>query len=259
MWHHILDGVDAVVHLAARAHVIRDAESDPDKAFLETNYEGTKTLAEACRNRVSRFLYVSTVGVHGADSGNRSLNESSNLKPYSPYTRSKALAESDLLSLAQQGDLDCRILRPPLVYGPGMPGNLSRLLRLINKGIPLPLGSVRNRRNLIGIGHLSRAIRALLEVEYVRRRVYLVADREVVSTPEIIRNLAEGVCRPARLLAFPVAGLKVLGASMGQRHVINQLVGNLEIDTGAFRNDFGNIQPCSTRDGLIAAAQNSRP
>lgn len=256
-WVGALDGVDAVVHLAARAHVLREDAPDPEAAFLETNYAGTKRLAEACRGRVSQLVYLSSIGVHGAGS-DRAFDESSALAPHSPYARSKALAEDCLQALVQRGELDCRILRPPLVYGPRAPGNLARLAGLVRRRLPLPLGSVRNRRSLVGVEHLARAIRAVVEAQSVSRSAYVIADREVVSTPEIVRAIAAGLDAPARLWPLPVAMLRAVGSLAGRRGTIEQLVGDLEVDARAFRAEFGDLQPASTLEGLGAAARESR-
>lgn len=257
-WQEALKSVDAVVHLAARAHVLREDAPDPESAFLETNYEGTKRLAEACcENGVSRLVFLSSIGVHGGGSGNAVFAETSAFAPHTPYAESKMRAELFLQELAQRGDLDCRILRPPLVYGSNAPGNLAQLIRAVQRGLPLPLGSVRNRRSLIGVGHLTRVIRVVLEAESVDRSAYVVADREVVSTPEIVRAVGKGLGRSVRLWPLPVAMLKALGAVSGRRGAVDQLVGNLEVDASAFRAEFGDLQPCSTLEGLTAAARAS--
>lgn len=254
-WSGCLHGVDYVVHCAARAHILNESPSKSADLFLSTNLEGTKRLAEACRGRVVRLVYLSSIGVHGPNSISAPFDESSPILPINPYTRSKAQAESYLLNMSAQEELDCVILRPPLVYGPAAPGNLSRLIRYVKKGIPLPLSTVSNRRNLISLDYLAKSIIAVLETEKSAMPVYVVSDKEVVSTPDIIRSIALGLSgdKGGRLWPMPLWMLKVIGILTGRRKMIEQLVCNLEVDSSAFRHEFGDVQECPTLVALSNA------
>lgn len=253
-WPMALSGVDAVIHLAARAHILRESAADPEAAFFETNLEGTLGLAHACVGRVNRFIYLSSIGVHGSATHASALDESSVIAPDNPYARSKADAELCLQELAADGELDSRILRPPLVYGPDAPGNLARLVSAVRRGMPLPLSAVNNRRSLVGVAHLVSAIVALLMAENVSRSAYVVADREVVSTADMVRAIAQGLDRSPRLWALPPAMLRGLGIAAGRQSTVDQVVGDLEVDASNFRDEFGDLQPFSTLKGLADAA-----
>lgn len=259
-WMNALRDVDQVVHLAARAHVLQESESESEAeaAFFKTNYLGTMRLADECRGRVRRFVYLSSIGVHGSASPQEALTEYSAIAPDAAYGRSKAKAESYLQTLVARGELNCTILRPPLVYGPNAPGNLARLVRSVERGMPLPLGSVDNRRNLIGVYHLVHVIIAILDAESVKRTAYVVADREVVSTAEIIRSIAKGLDCSPKLWPVPVGILRAAGAIAARRYMVEQLVGNLEVDASNFRDEFGDLQQRSTRDGLGDMARTLR-
>lgn len=254
-WSDALAGIDVVVHLAARAHQVKDVAADPRTAFLEVNYNVTKRLAEQAAGRVQRFIFLSTIGVHGSTSEDRALDEKAPIAPETPYAESKAKAEECVLDIAANGGFEAIVLRPPLVYGANAPGNFARLIAAVRRGIPLPLGLVRNQRSLIGVDHLAKAILAAVEAESVDSQPYLVADRQVVSTPEIIRSLATGLGKSGRLLPIPVSMLRLSGAVSGRRTMVEQLVGNLTVNAGAFRRVFGDVQPCSTVDGLVEAAR----
>ena len=248
-WRSALTGVDAVAHLAARAHVTGPQAAD-EAGFMAVNHDGALALARACSGRVRRLVFISTIGVHGPASDVSGFNEDSPLQPHTPYARSKARAETALRELAGRADLSLAILRPPLVYGPGAPGNLARLLRAVRRGWPLPLAAVNNARSLIGITHLAAVIEAALTTPALPRTVFCVADRENLATPEIIRALAAGSGRPARLFSVPPAWLRVAGSVLGREAQIEQLTASLVVDATAARIAFGDLQPCSTVTGL---------
>ncbi len=252
-WRPALKGVDAVAHLAARAHVSGPEAAD-EAGFMAINHDATLTLARACSGQVRRLVFISTIGVHGPISDARGFNENSPLQPHTPYARSKARAETALRELAGRGNLSLAILRPPLVYGPGAPGNLARLLRLVRRGWPLPLAAVNNARSLIGVTHLAALIEAALTAPALPREVFCVADRETLSTPEMIRAIAAGCGRPARLWSVPPAWLRVAGRLLRREAQLEQLTGSLVVDAAAARMAFGDLQPCSTDAGLMEMA-----
>lgn len=255
-WTAALRGVDAVVHLAARAHVLRDTAADPEREFMQTNAEGSRRLAEAAAAAgVGHLLFVSSIGVHGIGSGEGVLDAASPLAPVTPYGRSKAAAETALRQRAQSQGLRVTVLRPPLVYGPGAPGNLERLMAALARGLPLPLAAVRNQRSLVGVANLASAIAAVLASGGAGYEAYPVADRERLSTPELLRLLASGLGRPARLWPVPPRLLALAGRLTGRSQQIEQLCGSLVVDGTAFASRFRWQQPQAQPAGLLAMAR----
>lgn len=252
-WDQALTGVDAVVHLAGRAHVLRESVQDPRREFLRVNAEGTRRLAEACVGRVERFLFLSSIAVHGSAAGPR-IDRDSPTRPDTPYGESKLRAEQALREHDQEGRLTVTILRPPAVYGPGAPGNLARLAGAVRRGVPLPLASVRNRRSLVGVSSLARALSACLERPEASRGSFPVADEESLSTAEIIRCLARGTGRPARLWPCPPGLLRLGGRLSGRSRMIAQLVDSLEVDARDLRAAIGPFQQHGSCEGLAELA-----
>lgn len=220
----LLDDAEAVVHLAAIAH--RGAS----KAELRrVNVDATLRLAEAAAGRVRRFVFLSSVKVHGEDSGSRAFRESDAPRPEDAYGRSKLAAEQGLRELADRSGLELIVIRPPLVYGPGVKANFLRLLRWVDSGWPLPFGSVDNRRSLINADNLVDAIACCVE-HPAARGSFLVSDAESVSTPELVSRIARVLNRPARLIATPLALLHLAGFVAGRSGEIRRLTGNLVVD-----------------------------
>lgn len=254
-WDGLLDGVDCVVHLAARVHVLNETSREPSAAFRRTNVMGTARLAKACAEAgVRRFVYLSSVGVHGARSFVRPLSESSPLVPHDDYSRSKLEAEQVLAEIGRSTPLEVVILRPPLVYGPGAPGNFARLIRLVRSGWPLPLAGIDNRRSLLYLGNLVDAILLCMHHPTVAGQTFLLDDGQPVSTPELIRAVARAMDRPARLLGVPVGVLEFAGALLGKRAVVKRLTGSLWVDSSAIRSRLGWTPPYTLRQGLDATA-----
>ena len=221
-WRPFLHGdTGAVIHLAGRAHVMREEAVDPEAEYDRVNRGATLALAEqAIAAGIRRFVYVSSVkamGEQGLD-----LAPSMPCLPTDPYGRSKLAAEEGLRALAP--DLDCVILRPPLVYGPGVKANFLALMKAVNKGVPLPLGMVRNRRSLISLRNLSDALVHALDCP---PGIYCPTDPEPVSTPVLVRGLGEAMGTSPFLLPIPVWMLKTLGAVLGRKAAIDRLTGDL--------------------------------
>jgi nucleoside-diphosphate-sugar epimerase len=229
-----LAGVDAVVHLAGRAHVMRDASAHPEAAFQAVNTLASAHLARAARSAgVRRLVLLSTIKVNGeCTDGRAPFCESDPPAPEDAYARSKLAAEQAAREIAQApgSALELVILRPPLLHGPGAKGNLARLLRLIALGLPLPLAGIDNRRSLLGVTNLCDLIGLCLDHPAAAGETFLVADA-TLSTPELIRQLAAGLQRPARLFALPMAVLQGLARITGQRAALERLTGSLEINS----------------------------
>ncbi|CAA7622643.1 UDP-glucose 4-epimerase [Magnetospirillum sp. LM-5] len=242
-WRPALDGVEAVVHLAARAHVMQETETDPLALFRRINRDATLALArQAAAAGVQHLLFVSSIKVNGeATPPDRPYRADDAPAPLDAYGIAKAEAEQGLR--AMDGPMALTILRPPLIHGPGAKGNLATLLKVLNTGLPLPLGGLTNRRSLVGIDNLADALAFLLE----RRAggTFLIRDGEDVSTSQLLRLLGDGLGRPARLMPLPAFLFRLLGRS----GTIRRLTGSLVVDDSPLRA-LGWTPPLSLKDGL---------
>ena len=252
-WSGALANVNAVVHLAGRAHVLKESSHDPMAAFRAVNTEGSLNLArQAAAAGVRRFVFISSVGVNGNQTDAAAFTEADTPNPHDRYAISKLEAELGLQAIAAHGELEVVILRPPLVYGAGAPGNFRRLIDLVAAGYPLPFGRVDNRRSLLYLGNLVDAIRLCVEHPAAAGQTFLVDDGSPVSTPELIRAVAHAMGRPARLLAVPVGVLAFVGALLGKRAEVARLTGSLWVDGSLIRSRLGWTPPFTLRQGLAA-------
>jgi len=254
-WSDALEGVDAVVHLAARVHVIHDGAVDRLEGFRKVNVEGTRSLAiQAARAGVRRFVFVSSVKVNGEATPGRAFSESDTPRPEDPYGISKREAEDVLREIGGRSGLEVVILRPPLVYGPGVRANFLRMLRWVDRGVPLPLAAVNNRRSLIYAGNLVDAIVRCLEHPAAAGETFLVDDGEPVSTAQLLREIGIALGRPARLVSVPGPLLQAALKVIGRGDDAMRLLGDLVVDSSHLRRTLG-WQPPFTRDeGLAATA-----
>lgn len=262
-WLRLLGGCRAVVHLAGRVHVMRDSAADPLARYLATNTEATRRLAEgAAEAGVSRFIMVSTIKVSGeaspapgvAPDGGPVWPEELAPAPEGPYALSKARAEEELRAVCRRSGMEFVIVRPPLVYGPAVRGNFLSLLRLVERGIPLPLASLDNRRSLVALSNLADFIACCLEHPEAANQIFQVADREPLSTPGLIRAIAVALGRPAHLFTFPPAILKACAVALGKRTVWERLAGSLTVDTAKAQTLLGWQPPVAAAEELAATA-----
>lgn len=245
----LVEGVDAVVHLAGVAH-----RRESETGMRRVNVDATVKLAEAAAGSVRRFVFLSSVKVHGEDSGAGAYRETDEPLPEDAYGRSKLEAERALTGLARRRELELVLLRPPLVYGPGVKGNFLRLLRWVGSGFPLPFGSVRNRRTLLFVGNLVDAI--VLSVERPQARgPFVLGDEESVSTPELIRRLGKALERPARLISVPPSLLRAAGKLAGLHGEMRRLTGSLAIDASRARGLLAWKPPYTLDEGLAETAR----
>lgn len=251
-WRRALEGCDAVVHLAARVHMMRDGAHDQLALYREANTDATLNLArQAAESRVKRFVYVSSIKVNG-EGRDAQYRETDAPAPVDAYALSKWEAELGLHQIAQESGLEVVILRPPLIYGPGVRANFQRLVQAVARGWPLPLGAVRNRRSLLYLGNFVDAIRLCVEHPGAAGQTFLLDDGEPVSTPDVVRALARAMNRPARLLAVPVGVLEYAGTLLGKRAEVARLTGSLYVDSSAIRSCLGWKPPFSMEEGLAA-------
>ena len=254
-WQAALAGVDMVVHLAARAHVMRDHASDPLGEYRRVNVAGSERLARAAAAAgVSRLVYMSSIKVNGEATIDSPFRESDVPAPLDAYGRSKWEAEQALSRIAAETGLAVTVLRPPLIYGPGVKGNVARLLEWIERGLPLPLASIVNRRSLIYLENLVDATLAVMR-HPAPGRTYLVSDARDLSTPQLIRALARGLNKTPRLLAFPPSLLRLAGACIGQRDAVGRLVGSLQIDASRIAAELGWRPAHDPEQGLVLTAK----
>jgi nucleoside-diphosphate-sugar epimerase len=255
-WAAALEGVDTVIHLAARVHVRREVAADPLAVFRAINVEGTRRLAAAAAGAgVSRLVFVSSVKVHGEETPAAPFTSASPLAPADPYGQSKAEAEAALATVAAGSALDMVIVRPPLVYGPGVGANFLSLLRLVDRAVPLPFGRVVNRRSLVYVGNLADLLLAAATRTGRVAGAFTVTDGPPVSTPELVRRIAAALGRPARLLPVPPGLLRVAGAMIGRSAAVARLLGSLEVDGGALAVALGWSPLFDMDEGLRRTAE----
>ncbi len=226
----LLSGVDVLIHAAARAHIINDVEADPLAEYRRVNVEGTLNVArQAAAAGVKRFIFISSIGVNG-NINTCPFQADEHPNPAEPYAQSKWEAEQSLMQLASQKGMEIVIIRPPLVYGPDAPGNFGSLVRWIEKGIPLPLGGVYNKRSLVGIDNLVDLIIRCIDHPAAANQVFLAGDGEDLSTTELLRGAGRAMGKPARLIPVP-AGLLQFGATLlGKKAIAQRLLGSLQVD-----------------------------
>jgi nucleoside-diphosphate-sugar epimerase len=254
-WARAIEAVDAVVHLAARVHMTGEEQSTALPLFRAINTAGSATLARAARDAgVRRFVLVSSTTVYGDRSHGKAFDESSAPAPATPYAQSKLEAERLVAEALAGSATELVILRPPLVYGPDAKGNFARLVRLVRRGVPLPLASVRNRRSLVYVGNLVDAIVHALDHPAAAGRTYVVSDGEDVSTPDLIARVAAALGRPARLFAFPPALLRLAGAVLGRGDEIGRLLDDMVVDGSRIRTELGWRPPFRLYQGLEHSA-----
>lgn len=250
-WSKVLAGINTVVHLAARVHVMSEASRDPLGAFREVNVAGTERLARAAaRAGVNRLLFMSSVKVNGERTYDRPFTETDIPAPEDPYGMSKREAEEVLHRISTETGLDVVILRPPLVYGPGVKANFLRLLRFIDRNIPLPLGTIKNRRSMIYLENLVDAVVVCCSHDAARKETFLVSDGEDISTPELIRMIGGAMGKKVLLFPFPLSFLRILLTLTGKRAEVDRLVGTLCIDIHKMKKTLSWNPPFSMKEGI---------
>lgn len=250
-WRKALTHVGIVVHLAARVHVMRESSTSPLAAFRMVNTAGTAHLARvAAASGVKRFIYVSTVKVNGEATDDETFSERNQPGPRDPYAISKWEAEQELHKVAAGTGLEVVIVRPPLVYGPGVKGNFRNLMRVVQRGWPLPVGGCNNRRSLLGLGNFVDFLALCVHHPAAAGQTFLVSDGEDLSTPELIRRLAAAMNRPARLMNVPPSWLRAIMRAFGRAGVYQRLCGSLQVDSSLARRVLDWVPPETVQDGL---------
>ena len=258
-WSRALQGVDVVVHLAARAHVLNDNHIDPLAEFRRVNVQGAvRLLRQAIDNRVKRFVFISSIGVNGNCTTTQAFSERSTPAPHADYALSKLEAEHALKAMAASSNIELVIIRPPLVYAAHAPGNFARLLKLVDLGVPLPFASVSNSRSMVALENLADFIDCCVKHPAAAGETFLVCDPQDVSLKELLELLARGMDK--RLIQFPVppALLGWLASVVGKKNLFTQLCGSLQIDSTKSRQLLGWQPPVSAQAALLATGQQFR-
>jgi nucleoside-diphosphate-sugar epimerase len=256
-WTEALRNTDVVIHLAARVHAMHDDAANPLEEFRRVNVAGTEHLARsAAAAGVKRLVYVSSIKVNGdVTSEGTKFTETDNPFPQAPYAISKLEAEQALHRVAAETGLEVVIVRPPLIYGAGVKGNFAQMLKVLAKGMPLPLASVRNLRSLVYVENLVDALIVCATHPAAAGQTYLVSDGEDISTPALLGRLGAAMCHPARLFPCHPALLKLAGRLSGKSDHVERLLGSLQVDSGKIRRELDWTPPHSLQQGLQATAE----
>ena len=249
-WSVALEGVDCVMHIAARAHVRHDARAGAN-LYVETNANGTRCLANAAAELgVRRFVYLSSVKVNGEGTAGHPYSSGDEPHPSDAYGVSKWLGEKYLMEIATRTDMECTIVRSPLVYGPGVRANFFRLMQWVENASVLPLGAIDNSRSLVSIWNLCDLLINLLENPRAPGRTWMVSDGEDLSTPELVRRIARALGRRVKLLPVPVSVLSLTALLLGRRTEIRRLCGSLVLDIAPTRSELNWSPPITVDEGL---------
>ena len=255
-WSSALEGMDAVIHLAARVHIMNDLSDDPLRDFRRVNVAGTERLArQAHRAGVRRMIFISSIKVHGEGEDGQYLTEDSPVRPVDPYGVSKLEAEEALHRIAADTGLEVVVIRPVLVYGPGVRANFLSLFRLADMAIPLPLASIDNRRSMVAGANLASLIVHCISDPRAAGENFLAADSDALSTPEWLRRIAAALGRPSRLFPFPPTLLKMGSRCIGKPGLAARLCDSLIADSSKTNRLLGWNQPLSTDEALVRTAQ----
>lgn len=256
-WTSALSGIEAVIHSAARVHVMNDLSADPLVEFRRVNVEGTLNLArQAAKNGVQRFIFISSIKVNGEGTElGKPYTADDTPAPSDPYGISKQEAEQGLLRLAAETGMEVVIIRPVLVYGPGVKANFLSMMKWLNKGIPLPLGAIHNKRSLVALDNLVDLIVTCLHHPGAANQIFLVSDGEDISTSDLLRRMGTALDKPARLLPIPASWLNLAAILVGKRNVAQRLCGSLQVDISKTRQLLGWQPPLTVDQGLKRAAE----
>lgn len=251
-WSDGLRDVSGVIHLAGRAHVMREHHADTLSVYRQVNVAGTSALAKAAiGSGVKRFVFVSSIKVNGESSDDRFFTASDPPAPKDAYGRSKWEAEQELQRIATDTKLEVAIVRPPLVYGPGVKGNLLKLMHWVERGLPLPLGACKNMRSLIGLDNLVDLLVRCISDQRAVGQIFLAGDGEDMSSSELVRRLARAMKKKPSLIAVPPALLRLSARTVRKQGLYDRLCGSLRVDSGHAREVLGWTPPSSVDEELL--------
>lgn len=251
-WSAHLEQCQVLIHTAARAHVMKDEVANPLAEYRKVNVDGTLNLARQAVNAgVRRFVFISSIKVHGEQTPpGQPFTADDSLAPEDAYGISKMEAEQGLQALAEKTGMELVVIRSPLVYGPGVKGNFANMISLVNKGLPLPLGAIHNKRSLVALDNLVDLIVTCIDHPAAANQIFLAGDGQDLSTTELLRGVGRAMGKPARLIPVP-AGMLMFGAGLlGKKAVAQRLLGSLQVDISKARNLLGWEPPVSAEEGL---------
>jgi nucleoside-diphosphate-sugar epimerase len=249
-WSALFTNKEVVIHAAARAHIMQDEVSDPLSEYRKVNVEGTLNLArQAATVGIKRFIFISSIGVNG-NTNTRPFTVEDEPNPSDSYAQSKWEAEQGLWDIQRETGIEIVIIRPPLVYGPGAPGNFGSLVRWVEKGIPLPLGAIHNKRSLVALDNLVDLIATCIEHPAAANQVFLAGDGEDISTTELLRGVARAMGKPSCLIPVPTGLLMMVAAMLGKKAVAQRLLGSLQVDISKAQNLLSWQPPLMVEQGL---------
>lgn len=251
-WSAALINQAVVIHAAARAYIIKDEVANPLAEYRRVNVDGTLNLArEAAAAGVRRFIFISSIKVNGEQTPlGQPFAAYDTPAPEDAYGTSKWEAEQGLQELATETGMEVVIIRPPLIYGPGVKGNFASMIKLIQKGLPLPLGCSTNKRSLVGIDNLVDLIITCIDHPAAANQVFLAGDGKDLSTAELLRCVAKAMGRPSRLIPVPQSMLMFGARLVGKSGVAHRLFGSLQVDITKTRNLLGWEPPITLDEGL---------
>lgn len=254
-WQRLLSSNDVVIHLAARVHIMQDQAENPLEAFLAVNLHNTVSLAKAAAKvGIKRFVFVSSIKVNGEHTHSQEFSEQDAANPQDAYAVSKWEAEKALREIEKETGMQVVILRPPLIYGPNVKANFASLIKLVDKGVPLPLASINNKRSLIYLGNFVDAIISCVQHPKAAGNTYLVSDGEDISMPQLIRKIAYALNRPSRLFSFPVPIMYLIAKLAGKSSSLQRVTQSLAIDSSKIRQELNWHPPFTIEQGLKETA-----
>ncbi len=254
-WQRLLSSNDVVIHLAARVHIMQDQAENPLEAFLAVNLHNTVSLAKAAAKvGIKRFVFVSSIKVNGEHTHSQEFSEQDAANPQDAYAVSKWEAEKALREIEKETGMQVVILRPPLIYGPNVKANFASLIKLVDKGVPLPLASINNKRSLIYLGNFVDAIITCVQHPKAAGNTYLVSDGEDISMPQLIRKIAYALNRPSRLFSFPVPIMYLIAKLAGKSSSLQRVTQSLAIDSSKIRQELNWHPPFTIEQGLKETA-----
>lgn len=256
-WWQPVSGVDVVIHTAARVHMMHEPAADLLAEYRRVNVQGTLNLArQAAAAKVRRFIFLSSIKVNGEETASGVPFKADDVPaPADGYGVSKREAEDGLRKLASETGMEIVVIRPPLVYGPGVKANFLSMMRWLSKGVPLPFGAVRNKRSLVALDNLVDLLVACINHPAAANQTFLVSDGEDLSTTELLSRTGAALGKPARLIPVPVSILTAAAFLAGKREIARRLCSSLQVDISKTRDLLGWVPPVSVDEALRATAR----
>ena len=251
-WSTALSNQQVVIHTAARAHIMKDSVVDPLAEYRKVNVDGTLNLArQSAIAGVKRFIFISSIKVNGEQTApGQPFQSHDKAEPKDAYGLSKWEAEQGLQKIAKETGMEVVIIRPPLVYGPGVKGNFANLIKLVGKGLPLPLGAIHNQRSMVALDNLVDLIITCIDHPNAANQVFLASDGQDLSATELLQGLAQAMGKPSRLLPIPGALLSFAASALGKKPIADRLLGSLQVDISKTQNLLNWTPPISIDEGL---------